>query len=155
MKNKLIIIATVCSSILVFSMTGIAQGPCKETGAVKSVTKARSGNFETVTFEIVGNTLPQFVDIRNEKPPIEDYGGENLHMRGPYFKIVNLRMVPWTCKIRENTGARTTTITGVKQTEQFEGHVEYAIGYTKRSKYVGKTTIIGRKTSKVIVKFRR
>jgi hypothetical protein len=93
--------------------------------------------------------------MENVKPPIESYVGDNLHMRGPLFKEIHLSMVPWTCNIRENLDAATKTITGVKNAEQFEAHVSYAIGYTKRSKYVGFTKTTGVKTSKVVVKFRR
>jgi hypothetical protein len=156
MKNKLITLAAACMSVAILSMTASAQlQRCTESGSVRSVTKARRGNFETVTFEIVGNTLPDKVEIENAKPPITNYNGDNLHMKGPLFKEVHLNMVAWTCKIRENLGASTMTITGVKQTEQFEGYVSYAIGYTKRSKYVGITKTTGVKTSKVVVKFRR
>ena len=156
MKNKLITLAAACCGLVLLSSAASAQmQKCTEAGSIRSVTKARSGNFETVTFEIVGSALPEIVEVRNEKPPITNYGGDNLHMKGPYFKSVNLRMVPWTCEIRENLGARTTTITGVKQEEQFEGYVGYAIGYTSKRKYVGVTKITGAKTSKVIVKFRR
>jgi hypothetical protein len=156
MKKKLSIITILCCTVLLLSSPASAQSKiCSQLGSIRSVTKARIGNFETVTFEIVGHRLPQIVEIRNEKPPITNYEGENLHLRGPYFKSVNLRMVPWDCNIRENFRDRTTTITGVAQEEQFEGYVGYAIGYTARSKYVGKTTVTGPKTSKVIIKFKR
>jgi hypothetical protein len=155
MRNKLLTPILIAFVLLVLSIAASAQGPCRERGSIRSITKARSGNFETVTFEMVGNKLPQIVEVRNEKPPIENYGGDNLHLKGPYFKSVNLRMVPWTCTIRENLGARTSTITGVAQEEQFEGYVGYAIGYQGRSNYVGISKTTGRKTSKVVVKFKR
>jgi hypothetical protein len=156
MKNKLIVLAAVTLGILGFSTVASAQlKSCSETGSIRSVTKARSGNFETVTFEIVGNILPEVVEVEDAQPPITNYGGDNLHMKGPKFKVVNLRMVPWGCRIRENLNARTSTITGVKQTEQFEGYVSYAIGYRKTSKYVGFTKTNGGKVSKVVVKFKR
>jgi hypothetical protein len=155
MKNKLLVLAAISCSIVALSIAATAQGPCKDPGSIRSVTKARMGNFETVTFEIVGNALPDTVEVRDEKPPITNYGGDNLHMKGPYFKSVNLRMVPWTCDIRENLHAATRTITGVKQEEQFEGYVGYAIGYTSKRKYVGVIKTTGAKTSKVVVKFRR
>ena len=155
MKNKIITLISVCMGILCLSFAAIAQNPCSEKGSVRSVTKARSGNFETVTFEIVGDTLPETVEVKNAKPPIRNYPGVNLHLRGPYFKIVNLRMVPWTCNIRESLGAKTSTITGVKQTEQFEGYISYAIGYSKRSNYLGVTKTTGTETSKIVITFRR
>src|SRR5439155_3162881 len=103
-----------------------AQEPrCIDAGPIRSVDKARSGNFETVTFDIVGR-LPQSIEVTNTKPPIENYSGDDLRMKGPYFKSVSIHMVAWNCRIREDLGAATTTITGVKQTEQFEGYVSYA-----------------------------
>jgi hypothetical protein len=156
MKNKLTIIAALCCGIVMLSLTASAQlKACSEQGSVRSVTKARSGDFETVTFEIVGRRLPQVAEVRDEKPPIENYGGDNLHMRGRAFKSVHFHLVPWGCRIREDLHAQTTTIKDVKQMEQFEGYVTYAIGYTPRSKYAGKAVIHGRRTTKFIVKFRR
>lgn len=155
MKNKLLILTSAAAILLVSSLAATAQDRCKEPGSIRSVTKARAGNYETVTFEIVGNKLPDSIEVENAKAPITNYGGDNLHMKGPYFKQVNIHMVDWMCNIRENVGARTSTITGVKQTEQFEGYVGYAIGYTKKAKYVGFTKTTGPKISKVVVKFRR
>jgi hypothetical protein len=142
-------------ALLVLSIAVSAQEPrCTEQGSIRSITKARSGNFETVTLEIVGR-LPDSVEVTNADAPIENYSGDNLHMRGPYFKSVSVHIVAWNCRIRENLGSPTRTITGVKQTEQFEGYVSYAIGYTSKKKYVGYTNANGTKTSKVVVKFRR
>lgn len=155
LKKKLIILSSMCACMLALATLSLAQERCTEDGSIRSVTKARSGNYETVTFEFNGKGLPQNINVTNEKPPIEDYGGENLHMKGKYFKGIHMNMVMWTCTIRENFGAKTTTIKDVKNSEQFEGYVTYVIGYTSKSKYVGKTEIIGAKRSKIIIKFKR
>lgn len=154
MRYRAFLVAAVIS-IAAVSAVSAQSTPCTDPGAIRSVTKARSGGYETVTFEINGRDLPQTVEIRNEKPPIEDYGGTNLHMKGKAFKSVNLRLVPWMCDIRENFRARTTTIKDVKQTEQFEGHVSYVIGYSPKSKYVGKSVVRSGNRTKLIIKFRR
>lgn len=156
MKSTLTILAALCCGILTCVVTASAQTRrCTEEGSIRSITKARSGNFETVTFEIAGRGLPSKAEVRDEKPPIEDYGGENLHMKGRVFKSVFFGIVPWTCEIRENFKARTTTIRDIKQTEQFEGYVSYVIGYTARSKYAGQSVIYGKRTTRFIVKFKR
>ena len=64
MKNKIITLISVCMGILCLSFAAIAQNPCSEKGSVRSVTKARSGNFETVTFEIVGDTPEHFAKFQ-------------------------------------------------------------------------------------------
>lgn len=155
MKRSLVLSLLAACGSFVLSAGGYAQEPrCTEQGSVRSVTKARSGSFETVTFEIVGG-LPQSIEVTNAKPPIENYAGDDLHMEGPYFKNVSLHMVAWNCRIRDHFAAPTTTITGFRNTERFEGYVIYVIGYASRKKYVGFTKLPGKKISKVVVKFRR
>ena len=156
MKNKLFLVFSAFSLTIAFACSASAQlKRCTEDGSIRSVTTARAGNFETVTFEFNGKTLPQNIEVTNEKPPIENYGGDNLHMNGKAFKGVHMNMVSWTCNIAENFKAKTTTIKDVKNSEQFEGYVTYVIGYTAKSKYVGKTEVKGPSRSKVILKFKR
>ena len=156
MKNKLTIIVALCCGIVMLTLAAPAQMQrCSEPGSIRSITKAVSGNFETVTFELVGRGLPDKVEVGDVKPPIENYGGDNLHMRGRAFKSVFFAMVPWTCEIRENFKAKTSAIRDIKQIEQFEGYVSYVIGYSTRSKYAGKTVLYGRRVTKVIIKFKR
>lgn len=128
---------------------------CRDNGELRSVTKARSGGFETVTFEFVGSGLPDKAEVRDARPPIQNYGGENLRMKGKAFKTVFFALVPWMCKVRESFGTSTSTIRDIRQTEQFEGHIEYAIGYSSKAKFVGKSTVRERRRTKFIVRFKR
>lgn len=156
MKKNLFILTSVCAVLAACACLASAQQKrCTENGSIRSVTTARSAGFETVTFEFNGNSLPQKIEVTNEKPPIENYSGDNLHMKGTAFKGVHMSMVNWTCNIAENFRARTTTIKDVKNSEQFEGYVTYVIGYSPKSKYVGKTEVRGPHRSKVIIKFKR
>ncbi|MBV9215302.1 MAG: hypothetical protein JO053_03925 [Acidobacteria bacterium] len=155
MKSTLRTALSVTCLVFVLSLAAAAQAPCTEKGSIRSVTKARSGNFETVTFLFNGNKLPDKIDVSDETPPITNYGGDNLHMKGKAFKGVHMSLVSWTCKIRENFSAATTTIRDIKNTEQFEGYVSYVIGYARKSKYVGKTTSTAGKNAKIVIKFRR
>jgi hypothetical protein len=155
-KKNLFILFSACAVLVVSTVFASAQlKRCTEPGSIRSVTTARSGNFETVTFEFNGNSLPQNIEVTNEKPPIENYTGDNLHMRGKAFKGIHMHMVNWMCNIAENFKAKTSTIKDVKNSEQFEGYVTYVIGYTPKSKYVGKTEITGPKRSRIIIKFKR
>jgi hypothetical protein len=119
------------------------------------VTKTRSGNFETVTFVLNARTPPDHV-IEDTHPPFTYSESDDVvHVRGKVFKSIQFRGVFWTCSIAENFKADTKTIMDVKQDEQFEGYVSYVIGYTKKSKYVGKSVVKNGKRCKVILKFRR
>ncbi|MEP6944563.1 MAG: hypothetical protein ABJA02_01505 [Acidobacteriota bacterium] len=155
MKHKTLRLAALGAAILMISTLAAAQKRCTEDGSIRRVTKATSGNYETVTFEFVGSSLPSTIEVTNEKPPITNYGGDNLHMKGRAFKGVHMSIVPWTCKIAENFKASSKTIKDIRNSEQFEGYVTYVIGYTARSKYVGKTEITGPKSSKIVIKFKR
>jgi len=152
-KIKLIVSASFCALLLLASGS-FAQETCTEAGSILSVTKARSGKTETVTFE-VNSTSPDY-EVKTEKPPFQDYGGEKtLHIKGPYYKSVYFKSVSWMCDIAEKLKASTSNIAAVRNIEQFEGYVDYVIGYKKRGSYVGttKTTEGGR--TRIVVKFKR
>jgi len=154
MKKHLLILLTAAFTLFALSIAASAQSPCRnDPGSIRSVTKARSGNFETVTFEIYDGNPD--VTVSNAKPPFEGYGGKHLRIPGKAWKEVLLRGIFWTCKIKENFAAATRTITGIKQTEQFEGQVSYVIGYTAKPKYVGQTNTVSGKTRRITLKFRR
>ncbi|MFL6375606.1 MAG: hypothetical protein ACJ73D_13145, partial [Pyrinomonadaceae bacterium] len=111
MKTKLLAIPFVTFVLCVLSAAASAQEPkCTEQGSIRSVISARTGNFETVTFTIIGKSLPDSVEVTNVKPPITNYGGDNLHMKGPAYKSVSLHMVPWNCISRNDFLAATKTI---------------------------------------------
>jgi hypothetical protein len=154
MKKHLLILSATVFAVIGLSIAAAAQGPCKnDPGSVRSVTKTQSGNLETVTFEVYDGKPD--VLIENVKPPFEDYGGKHLRIPGKAWKEVTLRGIFWTCTIRENFRRATRTITGIKQTEQFEGQASYVIGYSSKRKYVGKSDTVTGKIRKIVIKFRR
>ncbi len=153
MKNKLLILSSVCVMVLGLSTISLAQ-KCTEDGAIRRVTKARTGNFETVTFE-VNSTGPNY-QISTAHPPFKYSEGDRLlHIRGKSFKEIQFKSVFWTCKIAENFSAHTAQIIDVKQTDQFEGYVSYVIGYRTKSKYVGVSKSTDGGKTKVVIKFKR
>jgi hypothetical protein len=153
-KNKFLIAIALCAVVFAFSSVAMAQMPnCNEPGSIMRVTKSRSGKFELVTFELKAND-PNY-EVKNAKPPFQMYGDEKtVRIKGNAFKSIVFRDVAWQCKIRENFSAKTTTVQGIKNIEQFEGQVEYIIGYSNRSKFVS-SYVYGVGSSKVVLKFKR
>jgi hypothetical protein len=154
MKKKFLLTLAVCAVIFAFSSVATAQlKNCTEPGSIMSVKKSRVGKFEYVTFELKAND-PNY-EVSNAKPPFTDYSGDTvLRIKGRAFKSIQFRGVSAECKIRENFSAATTTVQGIKNTEQFEGYVTYVIGYSAKAKYVG-DSVSGVGSSKVTLKFKR
>ena len=155
MKNKIFILAAVFAATFAFSTVTFAQQQrCTEDGSIKRVTKSVSGNFELVTFEVL-STDPAY-KVTTAKVPFSEYGSEKpLHIKGPYYKSIVLTGINWTCKISEKLSAATTTITAVKSVEQFEGQVEYIIGYKTKGKFVSSYKTGTGNSRKVVLKFKR
>lgn len=154
MTTKLSRLLLILGIFAAFASVSLGQR-CTEDGSIRSVTKARVGNFETVTFLINADSADY--EVTNAKRPFYEYGEEEkpLRISGKYFKTINFKSVFWTCKISESLRAATTTIMDVKNIEQFEGYVVYAIGYRTKLKYVSTTeTKVGRRL-KVVMKFKR
>lgn len=153
-KHLRLALLSVSLVAFVLSAAAAAQGPCKDPGSIRSVTKGRSGDFETVTF-LINDGDPE-VAISDTKPPFSDYSGEHkIRIPGKAWKEVVLRGIFWTCTIKHDFGAATRTITGIKQTEQFEGQANYIIGYSSKRKYAGMSNTVSGKTRKIVIKFRR
>ena len=156
MKNKFFILAAVFAAIFALSTASSAQKlqNCSEDGSIKRVTKSVSGNFELVTFEVL-SADPAY-KVTNSRPPYSMYGSEKpLYIKGPFYKSIVFTGVNWTCKIRENLSASTKTITAVKSVEQFEGQVEYIIGYKTKGKFVSSYKTGTGSSRKVVLKFKK
>lgn len=136
-------------------LSGLAAAQkCTEDGTIKRVTKASSGKYETVRFEMLIKE-PTF-EVTNAKPPFSMYGSEKrLRIKGTYFKSIVIRGINWTCKIVENFTAATSNIKAIKSVEQFEGQVEYIIGYAKKGSYAGESITKTKKGSIVVLKFKK
>lgn len=154
MKNKFFFILAACVMLFIFSGLTFAQEKCTEENSVKRVSKSRSGNFEYVTFD-VGADAPEY-SVTNAKRPFQMYGDEKiLRIKGNFFKSIVFRGVYWTCVIGQNLKAATSQIMDVKNIEQFEGQVEYIIGYRAKSKYVGVSMTGTGSNRHVVLKFKR
>lgn len=155
MKIRPFALLAAIAAVLMFSAASQAQSNrCHEDGSIKRVTKASSGNFETVTFEVLIKK-PDFA-VKNARPPFQEYGSEQrLRINGPYYKSIVLRGINWECTIGERFAAKTSNIKAVKSIEQFEGQVEYIVGYAKKGSFVGQTTTRTRSGSLITLKFKR
>lgn len=153
MKLKLITLAATYGMLLVLSIFSFGQN-CTERGSIKRVANAKTGNFETVTFE-VNSANPDYT-VETAHPPFTlGESDKTIHIRGKYFKSIYFKSVAWTCRIAESLSTPTNTIMDIRNTEQFEGYVTYTIGYRTKSKYVGTTKITTGDKTKVVVKFKR
>ena len=155
MKIRPFALLVAFAAVMMFSSISPAQAiKCVEDGVIKRVTKAAAGNFETVTFEILIKK-PDF-KVTNAKPPFQEYGSEQrVRITGPYYKSIVLRGINWECTIGERFAAKTSNIKAVKSIEQFEGQVEYIIGYAKKGSYVSQSVTRTKKGSLVVLKFRK
>lgn len=154
MKKKLLILVSIFAILLTAAIVGVAQERCSEVGSILSVVRGKSGKYETVTFT-VNSTEPDY-EVRTARPPFQEYGSEDiLRIRGPYYKSVFFKGVMWTCSILENFRTKTTNIGAPRNIEQFEGHVEYIVGYRRKGSYVGTTKTVSKGKTKIVVKFRK
>jgi len=153
MKNKFFIFFVACASLMMF--TGLASAQkCHEDGTIKRVSKAANGALETVTFEVLIKK-PDF-KVTNARPPFSQYGSEErLRIKGSSFKSIVFRGINWECQIAEDLKAPTSNIKAVKSIEQFEGQVEYIIGFAKEGSYVGQRVTKTKKGSIVTLTFKK
>lgn len=154
MRLKLRLAAAAFSLILMPTAAAMAA-PCTEPGSIKRVSKTSAGNFEYIVFEYVRPPLPTYTVLSATRPFAMDGSGDSVSVSGNYFKTVRFQGVVWTCTIVENLSGKTTAIRAVKSLGQFEGTVEYVIGYRRRSQYVSTYFLDVGKVRKIFVKFRK
>ncbi len=145
--------AAFASMFALSAFTFAQQQKCTEEGSILRVIKARSGNFETITFEVF-TPGPDF-KVTTAHRPFENYNGDPVHIRGNYFKEVRFTGVNWTCEIVQNFHAATSTVMGIANTEQFEGYVTYIIGYKTKWKYLGQSSSTSGGVKRIVFKFKK
>ncbi|MBV9958518.1 MAG: hypothetical protein JO360_08860 [Acidobacteria bacterium] len=102
---------------------------------------AKQKGFDRVVFEFDGE-VPNY-SVHFEKPPIEDYSGENLRMSGRAFVVVQFFTISYP---DENDAAkkivdlprnkvRAGLVTEIRNSEWFEGYLSFAIGLRKRTPF--------------------
>lgn len=102
---------------------------------------AKQKAFDRVVFEFAGE-VPNY-NVHFEKPPITNYGGEDLKMSGKAFVVVQFHMVSYpenadTSKIVfdiPKNKLRVPIVTEIKNSEWFEGYLSFAIGLRMRKPF--------------------
>lgn len=154
MKLRYLPTLAVFAGLLIFGISVFAA-PCKEPGSIRRVVKNRIGAYEYVVFDVVLPPNPTYKVTTVHPPFTEDGSGDPVKVTGPNYKSVMFRSVSWMCDIGQNFSTPTSTITQVKSIGQFEGDVEYIIGYKKASKYAGNYFYDVGTIRKLVVRFRR
>lgn len=152
MKRRLFPILTVFGMLLMFAGTTFAAN-CSEPGSILKVSKSRIGNYEYVVFRVMMPPDPSYTVTTASPPFVEDPSGNTVSIPGPNYKSVKFTNVVWTCTIPQSFGP-TRTVRRVRNIGQFEGIVEYIIGYRPGWKYAGNYTYDVGSVRRVVVRFR-
>lgn len=136
MKRRFFPTLTILGFVLVLSGL-VYAAPCTAPGSIKKVKKTRNATHEFVVFDVVMPPNPNYTVSSTNPPFIEDPSGNPISIVGPNYRKIRFTGVNWMCTIAQNFTTSTVTIKGVKKTGQFEGIVEYVIGYRNpSSRYV-------------------
>ena len=141
MKKQLRLSIAVLTALLTLAGVSFAAN-CTGPGSIIRVKKFRSGGFEYVDFIVKRPTNSSFHwAVTSPAGPTftEDPSGNTITVPGSRFKEIVFRSVTWMCTIPQ-TNLATTRIKKVQKIGQFEGVVDYVVGYTgPASKYQGTT----------------
>lgn len=120
-----------------FANAGAFAAPCHSAHSIASVHN-HSGRFiDTVRFDLNGPSLRPY-SVKVAHPPfIADPSGETIHVDGSKFRTITFTNVVWTCTIHEHLILPGRAVRDIKKLGQFEGVVEYAIGYGRHARYLG------------------
>ena len=133
--------------------TEIFAQDCNEPNALLSVKKKKSGHTEYVIFTLE-NPVTATNSVTVVTPPfIGDPSGQTIHISGCKFKKVSFKNIVWTCKVKEIMGY-TFLVKQVKSIGQFEGHIDYIIGYRCTAKSVIYYQYSVGNLTKLVVRFR-
>lgn len=114
--------------IAILLCTEIFAQNCNESNALLSVRKRKTEDTEYVIFTLQ-NPVTATHTISAATPPFtQDPSGQTIHVSGCRYKKVSFRDIVWTCKVNEIIG-NTYLVRQVKNIAQFEGHIDYVIGY--------------------------
>ena len=161
MKRNLSVIAALTALLFLtnvsFSQPCNSSGTCNTAGAIKRVKNTRIGNYEYVVFDIKKplNTGYSY-SVSSILPPfIENPSGNSISINGNQFKKITFENISWMCPIKEIFSLPNAAIKDIKKVTQFEGKVEYVVGHSASSTYVGTYSYSLFWTRKVVMKFKR
>ena len=130
--------------------------PCTAPHSIKRVQNySPGGRFEYVIFEIVSSPMIPYAVGAATPPFIADPSGLEIAVKGGKFEKIRFTNVFWTCDIKERLSLPETAIKDVKKLGQFEGVVEYVIGYRTASHYSSTHAYRLGSNWKVVMKFKK
>lgn len=132
-----------------------AAASCVAPHSIKRVSNSAGVLSEFVTFYIVGSPNRPFTVATAHPPFVADPSGQPVSVAGAKFKSITFRDVFWTCTIRENLSLPRRAVKDVKKLGQFEGVVEYVVGYRAASRYVATNAVKIGSNWRVVMRFRR
>lgn len=140
MKHKLTIIGLSLAFVVLFA-NNILSAPCSSAGSIVRVKNINTTNYEYVEFKLKRPLNSGYsYGVTTVSPPfIEDPSGNTVVVSGKKFKKIKFNSITWTCTITQNISLPNIAIKGIKKLSQFEGIVEYVIGYRKTSSYISTT----------------
>ncbi|HYO90771.1 MAG TPA: hypothetical protein VEQ40_04015 [Pyrinomonadaceae bacterium] len=149
--------------LLLFSSIGFSQSfinpSCTAPGSIMSVTNTSTGNFELVTFRIRRPPQSNYsYTVASVIGPtfVEDPSGNTITVNGNRFKRIRLKGIYWKCAITENITVPKIAVRDVKRIKQYEGIVEYVVGYKYNWQYLTTYTFNSSSTVRqVVMKFRK
>lgn len=152
MKSKYRLSIAVVGMMLLFAGMAFADN-CSEPGSILRVSKSRIGSYEYVVFRVMMPPDPAYTVTTASPPFTEDPSGNPVSIPGPSYKSVKFTGVNWMCTIPQYFSP-TRTVRRVRKISQFEGQVEYIIGYRPGWKYAGNYTYDVGSVRRVVVRFR-
>ena len=142
---------------LFFGFTAMAEAdPCVEANSIARVRNRTNAPYEYLVFNFIKPpTVPSYSVATATPPFIQDGSGLPVTVTGDRFKRVRFEGVVWTCSIEEIFVVPRQAIKDVKSTGQFEGIIEYVVGYGGASRYLDTYTYDAGAVRKIVLRFQK
>jgi len=149
-------IRTACVVVATISLTAsrASAGDCVESHSIRQVRNGAGPWTEFVRFDIIGSPNRPFQVTQAHPPFVADPSGRPVRVSGENFRKITFKNVYWTCSIRERLSLPRLAVKDVKRLRQFEGVVEYVVGYSAASVYAGARAYPFRSNWRVVLRFR-
>lgn len=145
----------VAAAIIILGVGGAQATDCIAPHSIRQVRNGRGPWTEFVRFDINGSPNRPFQVTPTRPPFVADPSGRPIRVSGDKFRRISFKNVDWTCTIRERLSLPRLAIKDVKRPRQFEGVVDYIVGYSAASNYVGARAYPYRSNWRVVLRFRK
>jgi len=141
--------------VFMAASTAAQAAHCTAPHSIKRVKNTSYGHYEKVIFDIVASPNRPYSVSTGKRPFIADPSGLPVSVKGARFKKIRFTDVFWMCSIRQTLSLPKTAVKDVKRLGQFEGVVEYVVGYRKASRYLTTYAYPVGSNWKVVMKFKK